>query len=247
MTSLIKTLTSTARAVTRSCGVDIVRYQPLNTTLLGQRNQIMRLAGINLVFDVGANIGQFGHELRLYGYQGEVMSFEPQAAAFHQLSEAAAADPNWHVYHYAFGEVPGTSTIHLSQNSHSSSLLPMLNAHLDSAPESAYIGEEEIEVRTLNDFWQENDGKYTGRNIMLKIDVQGFEKYVLAGASTFLPYVSLIQLEMSLIELYDNEMLYQDMMAYLNSLGFGTLLTLIPGHSHPKTGRLLQCDGVFGR
>lgn len=82
---------------------------------------------------------------------------------------------------------------------------------------------------------------------MLKIDVQGFEKYVLAGATAFLPYVSLVQLEMSLVELYDDEMLYREMMDYLASLGFGKLLTLMPGHSNPKTGRLLQVDGVFGR
>lgn len=247
MDSIVKTLTRTARAVTRSCGVDIVRFQPLTSTLLGQRNQIMRHAGINLVFDVGANVGQFGSELRLYDYHDEILSFEPQSGAYQQLRAAAAADAKWQVYNYAFGELPGTTTINLSQNSHSSSLLPMLAAHLESAPESAYIGQEEIEVRTLDEFWQEHGTTYSDRTIMLKIDVQGFEKYVLAGAATFLPCVSLVQLEMSLVELYNDEMLYLDMMAYLNFLGFSQLLSLIPGHSNPKTGRLLQVDGVFGR
>ena len=247
MESIVKTLTRTARAVTRSCGVDIVRFQPLTTTLLGQRGQIMRHAGINLVFDVGANIGQFGHELRQYGYQGEILSFEPQLAAYQQLGTASATDHQWQVYHYAFGDQPGLTTINLSRKSHSSSLLPMMESHLESAPESAYIGKEEIEVRTLNDFWHEHGPLYKDRNIMLKIDVQGFEKYVLAGATTFLPHVALIQLEMSLIELYNGEMLYLQMMDYLRSLGFGALLSLIPGHSNAKTGQLLQVDGVFGR
>lgn len=247
MNSVIKTLASTARAVTRSCGVDIVRFQPLTTTLLGQRQCLLDHAGINLIFDVGANVGQFGHELRLYGYTGEILSFEPQQWAYQHLREAAHTDPGWHIFQYAFGEQSGHSTINLSQNSHSSSLLPMQAAHLESAPESVYIGTEEIEVRTLNDFWAEHDQQYADRTIMLKIDVQGFEKYVLAGASSFLPHVSLIQLEMSLVELYDGEMLYQDMMANLRDLGFGTLLTLQPGHSNPQTGRLLQFDGIFGR
>lgn len=247
MESIVKTLTRTARAVTRSCGVDIVRFQPLHTTLLGQRGQIMRHAGINLVFDVGGNIGQFGHELRQYGYQGEILSFEPQLAAFQQLHAATIYDPLWRAFHYAFGDVPGTTTINLSQNSHSSSLLPMMDSHLESAPESAYIGQESIEVRTLQDFWQEHGGTFRNRNIMLKIDVQGFEKNVLAGATAFLPHVSLVQLEMSLVELYNGEMLYLEMMDYLRELGFGTLLSLIPGHSNSKTGRLLQVDGVFGR
>ena len=247
MEPVMKTLARTARAMTRSCGVDIVRFQPLETTLLGQRGQLLRQAGINLVFDIGANVGQFGSELRSYGYQGEILSFEPQWGAYQHLSTAAAPDPLWHTYHYAFGEVPGTTTINLSQNSHSSSLLPMLAAHLESAPDSAYVGREEIEVRTLDDFWQDHGPQYSDRRIMLKIDVQGFEKYVLAGATNFLPHASLIELEMSLVELYNGEMLYLEMMAYLRTLGFGTLLTLIPGHNNPKTGRLLQFDGVFGR
>ena len=247
MNAVIKTLASTARAVTRSCGVDIVRFQPLTTTLLGQRQCLLDHAGINLIFDVGANVGQFGHELRLYGYTGEILSFEPQQWAYQHLREAAHTDPDWHIFHYAFGEQSGHSTINLSQNSHSSSLLPMQAAHLESAPESVYIGTEEIEVRTLNDFWAEHDQQYADRTIMLKIDVQGFEKYVLAGASSFLPHVALIQLEMSLVELYDGEMLYQDMMANLRDLGFGTLLTLQPGHSNPQTGRRVQFDGIFGR
>lgn len=247
MESLVKTLTRTARAVTRSCGVDIVRFQPLQTTLLGQRGQLMRHAGINLVFDVGANIGQFGSELRQYGYQGEILSFEPQKQAYQQLCAAAAPDPKWQAFHFALGEEPGTTTINLSQNSHSSSLLQMMDSHLESAPESVYIGQEEIEVRTLNDFWREHGSTYTDRAIMLKIDVQGFEKHVLAGGTDFLPHVSLIQLEMSLVELYDGEMLYLEMMAYLRALGFGALLSLVPGHSNPNTGRLLQVDGVFGR
>lgn len=247
MEPVMKTLARTARAMTRSCGIDLVRYQPLKTTLLGQREQLLRQADINLVFDIGANVGQFGSELRRYGYQGEILSFEPQRGAYQHLRTAAAPDPLWHTYHYAFGEVPGTTTINLSQNSHSSSLLPMLAAHLESAPDSAYVGREEIEVRTLDGFWQEHGPEYRDRRIMLKIDVQGFEQYVLAGAADFLPFASLIELEMSLVELYNGEMLYQEMMAYLRSLGFGTLLTLIPGHSNPETGRLLQFDGVFGR
>ncbi len=247
MESIVKTLTRTARAVTRSCGVDLVRFQPLNTTLLGQRNQVMRHAGINLVFDVGANIGQFGHELRHYGYPGDILSFEPQRGAYQLLRAAAAPDPRWQVHHYAFGDVPGTTTINLSQNSHSSSLLLMMDSHLESAPESAYIGQEEIEVRTLDDFWHAHGSAYANRTIMLKIDVQGFEQHVLAGATAFLPHVALVQLEMSLIELYNGEMLYQEMMEYLRHLGFGALLSLIPGHSNPKTGQLLQVDGVFGR
>ena len=79
---------------------------------------------------------------------------------------------------------------------------------------------------------------------MLKIDVQGFEKNVLDGAKETLPYVSVIQVEMSLVPLYENQMLFFEMIHYLDDKGF-TLFSLENGFSNPRTGRLLQTDGIF--
>jgi FkbM family methyltransferase len=45
--------------------------------------------GINLVLDVGANVGQFGLSLRNRGYAGQIMSFEPVSDAFNELKKVA--------------------------------------------------------------------------------------------------------------------------------------------------------------
>ncbi len=39
--------------------------------------ELIKRNDINLVLDVGANIGQFGQDLRNAGYEGEIISFEP--------------------------------------------------------------------------------------------------------------------------------------------------------------------------
>ncbi|MNE55278.1 hypothetical protein D3C80_1501040 [compost metagenome] len=118
----------------------------------------------------------------------------------------------------------------------------MEDTHVESLPESMYIGTQEIEVKTLNEvfhsFYKE------GNSVMLKIDTQGYEKNVIEGADKVLDKVSLIQLEMSLVELYKNEMLYTEMIRFMQERDF-TLISLENGFCDQNTGQLLQVDGIF--
>ena len=79
---------------------------------------------------------------------------------------------------------------------------------------------------------------------MVKIDTQGFEKNVIDGAIKNLNNIKIIQLEMSIIELYKGEMLFQQMTQYLEDRGF-VLISLENGFSNSTTGELLQVDGIF--
>ena len=81
-------------------------------------------------------------------------------------------------------------------------------------------------------------------NILLKIDVQGFEREVLKGAEKILPIITAVQLELSLTELYVGETLFDFYIDLFNKMGF-VLWDIQPGFRDPKTGRLLQFDGTF--
>jgi hypothetical protein len=81
---------------------------------------------------------------------------------------------------------------------------------------------------------------------MLKLDTQGFESRVIAGAKESLSRMSLVQMEMSLVRLYDDEVLFLDMCNLMRTLGFD-LIALDPGFADVATGRLLQVDGLFAR
>lgn len=78
----------------------------------------------------------------------------------------------------------------------------------------------------------------------MKIDVQGFERQVLAGATEILPQVKGIQLELSLVPLYESQPIYREMIKFLEKLGY-ELYALVPGFTEHKTGKLLQMDGIF--
>jgi hypothetical protein len=82
--------------------------------------------------------------------------------------------------------------------------------------------------------------------IFLKIDTQGFEPKVMAGAGDLLARLCGVQLEMSLVPCYEGEVGYREMIDRLATAGFEPYL-FIPGYFERKLGRQLQLDGVFMR
>lgn len=106
---------------------------------------------INLIFDIGANVGQFGKELRQAGYRGQIISFEPMSVARTELLSTSKNDPLWMVApQAAIGDYDGETEIHIAGNSQSSSILRMLNSHKNAAPESNYVGTERGPLHRLD-------------------------------------------------------------------------------------------------
>ena len=227
------------RRTVNRLGVDIVR-DPFNHRLV----RMCRSARIDAVLDVGANAGQYARALRAAGFDGRIVSCEPLSTPYRELARVAGRDPRWEAVRTALGDRDGTVTVNVAGNSYSSSVLEMLPAHLDAAPQSHYVGTEEAPVTTVDRICQVR-GVDPARSL-LKLDVQGYEQVVLDGAAHVLPLLAAVQVELSLTPLYEAQPLMPDMLARLEDSGFH-LWALEPGFSDPRSGRLLQCDGVFLR
>ncbi|OLR92298.1 hypothetical protein BJP25_22455 [Actinokineospora bangkokensis] len=199
---------------------------------------------VRAVLDVGANSGQYATFLRQAGFAGHIVSCEPVADAHAKLVRAAAADPAWHPERLALGPSAGEVEVNVSGNSYSSSVLPMLDAHRDAAPESAYVRTESAPMSTVDDLL--GTYGYPPERTLLKIDVQGYEWEVLQGARAVLPALAAVQVELSLTPLYDGQRLMGDISDLLVAAGL-ELWAIEPGFCDPATGRMLQCDGVFVR
>jgi FkbM family methyltransferase len=224
-------------------GYDVSRFSPTSHPL-ARRKQILASYGIDTVLDVGANSGQFAQGLRRLGYSGRILSFEPLSTAFKALKANAESDRAWDVFNFAVGDAEAKHEINIAGNSYSSSLLKMLPSHLKSAPESKYIGKETIDVKTIDSLY--GDICKTSKHVYLKIDTQGFESKVLKGAENSLKHIGTIQMEMSLVPLYDGEMIFGDMCAYMAAKGY-TIIAIESGFSDSASGQLLQVDGIFHR
>lgn len=234
----LKNAMKQARPALRRMGYDVVRWHG------HMRSRILDGLSADLVLDVGANVGQYGQELRSSGYSGDILSYEPLTDAYRLLSEAAMRDDRWQVTQTAVGAQRGELEINISGNSFSSSLLPMLKRHADAAPESTYVGTETVRVERLDVLVDRN--ALAERRPFLKIDTQGYEGFVLDGAEAVLDCIIGLELEMSLVPLYEGQMLMPETIARLADAGF-RLAEIFPFFSDPNSGETLQVDGIFTR
>ena len=153
-------------------GFDLHRLTPSSNPTF-QLLKTLNHFDIDLVLDVGANVGQFSSELRSVGYNGILVSFEPLSAAHTALSKAADRDPKWRVHpRSAIGDHDGEIEINIAGNSVSSSVLPMTELHSLAAEGSAYVGVESVSLRRLDSIAPAYLAK--ARRPFLKIDTQGF-------------------------------------------------------------------------
>ena len=232
------------RAVCRTLGIEIKRYRPGNSYWASLQRMLVQ-HDIDLVLDVGANSGQFSGTLRKTGYKRRIVSFEPLLGAYQQLLTNSAKDPLWKIApRMAIGDIDGEIAINVSANSVSSSIAHMLRTHLEAAPESRYIGKENVLISRLDTVAK--TFVPAASRTFLKIDTQGYEPQVLAGASQLIPLLKGLQLELSLVPLYEGGGVFIDTVRSLNEMGF-ELYGLFDAFSHQETGRMLQVDGVFFR
>jgi FkbM family methyltransferase len=198
---------------------------------------------IDFVIDVGANNGGYAKYLREIGYKNEILSFEPLTSAYNELLLSTSKDLKWEALKLALGADNKMNEINISNNSHSSSLLPMDKNHEIGDPTSKYIDKELVETIKLDDIF---DSYCSDKNVLLKIDTQGYEKFVLMGALNSLSKIKMIQIEMSLVTLYDGSWLFDDIQEFLDKNGF-TLVSIENGFYNNENGTLYQVDGIFIR
>jgi len=238
-------LKSLVKSAARRLGFDLQRFTPA-TSRTAQLRAMLNTHRVNLVLDVGANVGQFGQELReQVGFAGRIVSFEPMKRAHEKLSALAARDRLWDIApRAAIGSREGTVTLNISDNLVSSSVLPMLASHTDAAPASRYVDSEVVRVAPLDSFVPEYFRDDTVA--FLKVDTQGYESEVLDGAPWTLQRVVGVQLELALVPLYADQALMPELVSRVESCGF-TLWGLSSAFADASSGRTLQVDATFFR
>ncbi len=230
-----------SHSIFRSFGYDFMRYIPENFISL-RRMRILKTQNINLLLDVGASESTYSLQLRQHGYEGNILSFEPLSESFAVLQQRAARDPLWSCENLALGDSDGMIEINVSGHKTSSSILPISETHLNAMPSSAFIDLEKVRVARLDSLKSimiKRDAV-----IYLKVDVQGYEKQVLEGARETLKQTRVIELELSLAPMYVGGADFMEMITYLTQLEF-KMVSIEPVFTDPKTGQILQVDGIF--
>jgi FkbM family methyltransferase len=230
------------RLLARKVGVEVARYNPAHSQA-ARLAQLLAHHEINTVLDVGANDGDYGRMLRAGGYKGDILSFEPLEDPYRKLCDLAASDTHWQIaQRMALGSEDGEIEINVAGNLTSSSILSMENLHKEASPQSGYVGKETVQVHTLDSI--SHPMISSKKRTLLKIDTQGYEGKVLAGAENTLEFITGVQIELSLVPLYQGQLLYRELIDQLLEKGF-LLWNVVPGFTDIRTGQMLQMDGVF--
>ena len=206
----------------------------------------LKLRQVNAVLDIGANSGQYAAGLRAADFHGRIVSFEPLSGPYSRLASSAASDPRWDCRQCAVGDCDGTILMNVAGNAGGgSSVLPMTKRHQEVLPSANYVRTEVAPMCRLDtvapQVLRPHDVAF------LKVDVQGFEKQVIAGGkSTVNDRCAGMQLELSFEPLYEGGMLVAEALDLAYSLGF-RLRGFAPFFLDVHSGRVLQADGIFFR
>ena len=164
----------------------------------------------DLIFDVGANVGQTAHEFGIHFPQAKILSFEPDPVSFSILQASANGHANLSIYNLGFSVQPGRlrfdntspeSVLHAIAKDQSNERLPLVN------------------VTTIDLFCAAH---CIERISLLKIDTEGHDLDVIRGASNMLTRgnIDVVFAECSLTQVSKRLVSFSEMQADMRERGY---------------------------
>lgn len=241
----MRALKQVVRRSLRVFGYDIVPF-PAVDSLAAHLLLLFRQLDINCVFDIGAHFGEYGTFLREIGYRGQIISFEPIPLNFAVLEQQCSRDPKWRGLCLALGSRDGTMRINVTHATEFSSFLtPSRLSHEEFEQRSHIERVEVVEVRRLDGIFTECLHEIPDPHVYCKMDTQGYDLEVLAGAGAHLADVLALQSEVPLRPMYLNMTGGLAILSRLNAMGF-EVTGLFPV-SRSRDLRIIELDCVMRR
>lgn len=201
------------------------------------------LAGrrVEVIFDVGANVGQTAVKYRASFPTARVYSFEPFPDAFRALVERCRGDALVEPLQMAVAAEVGTATFHVNRHNFNHSLLA---AHADGARWALvdHVGTIEVPRTTVDAFRAERGLE---RIDLLKVDAEGSDLDVLRGAAGSLAdhRVDAVYVEVLFVPVFEGQGTFHAMCALMDEHGYG-LFDLFE-HRYDESGRLKLANALF--
>jgi FkbM family methyltransferase len=195
------------------------------------------------VVDIGANTGQFSRLASELWPGARILAFEPLPECFAELQAFLDGVPGARAFEVAAGSEEGRATIHRSAFSPSSSLLAMGERHKELWPHTAAHEGVEVKVRRVDDVLADVELR---PEVLVKIDVQGFERHVIAGAMGTLCAAAVVVVEVAFEPLYDGQASFDAVYTSLRGLGL-EFRGFVEQVVDPGSGRAVYADALFER
>ncbi|HUQ64418.1 MAG TPA: FkbM family methyltransferase [Acidimicrobiales bacterium] len=198
------------------------------------------LDDVGIVIDVGANIGEWTAGVLQLAEPTQVFAFEPSPRVFPLLMGRFADNQVVNVIQAAVGDVDSTIPFYVTEHSHNASVLQP-RADVQDLLDHGGSVEDRVDVDVVRLDTVLADVPSID---ILKIDVQGYERSVLAGAPKTLAKTKWALLEANFVSLYDDDLLLAELNDLMVRAGF-TLANL--SQPYVRKGTAMFADALYRR
>ena len=187
-----------------------------------QLNKLFRMTRPTMIIDVGGNRGQyFDFIQRFTDYRGPVVTFEPIPELYEFLSKKASGIPNWTIMPVALGAADTEMQLKVMRSDDFSSFLPPAESAGWIEQANQVKREITVPVKRLDGLLADITPDPCAERMFLKLDTQGFDLEVFAGAEGILPQVVALQSEVAMQPIYEGMPDIARSLEVFRNAGFG--------------------------
>jgi FkbM family methyltransferase len=200
--------------------------------------ELLQTSGIQVIYDIGANVGTWTLLAKTCYPDAEIHAFEPLELHVRAFREATLTLAGVTVHEVALGESDGFADIHVTSSSDASSLLSLDEK---AASQLGLKTESDVRVRV-----ESLDNRIKRQGLappdLIKLDIQGYELMAMSGGIGALKHAKAVLLEVSFSLIYSGQSSFHEVVTFLASHGF--CIEAI-GHGLKLGSKLFQADVLF--
>jgi FkbM family methyltransferase len=174
------------------------------------------------------------------------LAFDPslESKCIYAPPISQAFPERFHFFNVALGDRNFLGNLNKAISFDNNTLLQPTDENIGQFPRAAMTHQSEsVSVTRLDSI----DFQDFGDTLFLKIDVQGYEIFVLRGiGDALIKKIRWIYIELAGVNLYYGQASSLDIKAYIYSMGF-TLISDYNVYKDPTSGRTVYCDSLFER
>lgn len=202
--------------------------------------RVARSTEINVIYDLGANVGTWSLLAKSLIPNAQIHSFEPLSKHQAEFCKNLRGMEQVTLHPVALGPDNANKTLHVTGFSDGTSILQPTDASW------SHFGVREVarypqQVFRLDDYRTAKQLPYPD---LLKLDIQGYELEALRGAPNCVASTKAIITEVSFIEYYKGQCLFHELVTYLAQMG---LFPCAFGVNTPIGRSIGQTDALFMR